>query len=498
MLGDLGVGLPHLVGANILAIRDLILQARQVHLGQHRHLRGNAALVSQLHAGVGEAFLRRRGKQVEQVEGELQAGVVPRIVDEVTVGVVLDVVIECEVREQAQHGALGFLDGDAAGVGLLAYVGILHQRQLFHALHRHIEQRGVNLVARFLHLEILVERRIDQVRELDAARREFLFDAFEQAQVFQQLALVAQRIDRRANAFGLGLACVLQRIFCKRNRLAHIVAQLLRAGSAPEGGSYILDQRMHCLAAAFGGDQYAVTLLLGREVAEAEVEQVPRQAEVVHLVRALGGNVGIGKRRRTGHRVDAACDEILVTRDVAGRCHEARQHVPTGGIELVERQCFFHYLDAAVEVVFQRAGNCLIHRQCARDRRNALAGRNTISGGLCRKFTLGERLEGNGAAPRQCQSCCNNRCRCKRGRFQRGPFDRTDGMKGACFFCRRKFHGLGNEGLIGMGAARSGRAPRKGLSALTPAQVSRHLLFFTRTCPESTFFVSIMEGSLRM
>ena len=106
------VGVVDVAVTLLLAQGVLPLLPGQVHLRDHCHVSGQAALVGQLDAGVGQFFLRVHRGQVHQVEGQLQARLVPAAVDEVAVGVVVEAVVEADVGEQPDQGLAGLQASD--------------------------------------------------------------------------------------------------------------------------------------------------------------------------------------------------------------------------------------------------------------------------------------------------------------------------------------------------------------------------------------------------
>jgi hypothetical protein len=104
-------------------------------------------------------------------------------------------------------------------------------------------------------------------------------DGLEQAQVLEQLALVAQGIQRAAHAQAFGAARVAQGVLGQTYGPADVVAQLLRSQGAEEGRPHILQQQVHGLALALAGRQRAVALLASGVVAQAQVEQTPGELQ---------------------------------------------------------------------------------------------------------------------------------------------------------------------------------------------------------------------------
>ena len=127
--------------------------------------------------------------------------------------------------------------------------------------------------------------------------RKLLVDGFKETQVFQQLTLIAQGIQRSAQAFIFRLAGVVHRFFCLSDGAGHFSAQFLGAGCPPKGCAHVLNQQMHSLSTTLGGDQHTVTILLGGVVAEAKIEQTPSHAEIEGCVFLGAGNVRVGQRR---------------------------------------------------------------------------------------------------------------------------------------------------------------------------------------------------------
>lgn len=71
--------------------------------------------------------------------------------------------------------------------------------------------------------------------------RQLLIDVFEQTQVFEQLPLEAQGVQRAAQALGFGLAGFGECDFGFGDGGLHARSQLLGARGAPEGAAHVLD-----------------------------------------------------------------------------------------------------------------------------------------------------------------------------------------------------------------------------------------------------------------
>jgi hypothetical protein len=161
--------------------------------------------------------LRRHRQQTQQVERDLQPGFAPAVVDQIAVCAVVGGVVEGQAGEHAQHHALGLFAGNAGTVLAFTQVGVAHQGQRFHVFHRALQPGGGRALRRLGHAPgrgCLAGGHAHQGRQFQARGRELLLDHFQQAQVFQQLALVAQRLHRRAQFFGFDLAHIGQRQSC--------------------------------------------------------------------------------------------------------------------------------------------------------------------------------------------------------------------------------------------------------------------------------------------
>ena len=148
----------------------------------------------------------------------------------------------------------------------------------------------------------LFGRQIDQLRQLDLGNREQRLGAFELAYQIEQRFLVAQRIDRRAQSFGLHLARIRQRRFGGTDGIGDLMIQPLRAGGAPECATDILQQRLDHLAPLFMADQDAIGLLARGKIADAKIKDVPRHQQVGGEVVPIGGDRGRQGLRAGGVR----------------------------------------------------------------------------------------------------------------------------------------------------------------------------------------------------
>ena len=379
VLGNATVGFPDRIGALELAEGVGVLLATKVHLRHHRHLYGNATLVGEGDAGIGQLQLGRAGEQIEQVEGKLGAGFLPVVVHQVVVGVVVEAVVEGERREELDQRLAGFFAGDAGVVVLLTDIGVGEDGAFFHGFDRNRQGFAVDRQIRFNQFQLAADRCVDQGSEFDMGGGQFLVDGFEQAQVFQHLALVTQGVERVAQAFGFGLAGIGQGFFRHLGSAAHLVAQLLGADGTPEGGAHILHQQVHRLAPLFAGDQHAVGLLAGVVVANAKVEHVPAQAERADNVLTFLRDEA---RARQGavFGIAAFADLVVVAPAVAGLGQQLGQHVVMGNVELTEGEGFFHHARTAVEVEFEGAGQGFVERHRAGNRFD-IAARCLLVGG---------------------------------------------------------------------------------------------------------------------
>ncbi len=123
-----------------------------------------------------------------------------------------------------------------------------------------------------------------------------------------------------------------------------------------------LDDGIDHLATTLLDDQSLIPLLLGVDVADAEVEYVPDHGQVGDAtVFILGGRwlqrLGMGLHTLTARTTD------IVTSGIPGRQRHARQHVEAGEVQLTLGQGLLHDLQAAFEVVFHRTGHGVVQGQ---------------------------------------------------------------------------------------------------------------------------------------
>jgi hypothetical protein len=154
-------------------------------LGDDAQLGGHASLIGQSHARFCQLDLGRAGEQVHQVEGHLQASFSPVLVDQVAVGVVLEAVIEAQVRKQTDQGAAGFIARNAGVVVLLAQVCVLLQRQFFELADGDVHGMGRNIFKLgLLYLDERADRCIDERGQIHHGGGEFLLNRLQQPHVF--------------------------------------------------------------------------------------------------------------------------------------------------------------------------------------------------------------------------------------------------------------------------------------------------------------------------
>ena len=168
--------------------------------------------------------------------------------------------------------------------------------------------------------------------------------------------------------------------------------ELLRTGGSPECASDVLDQDVHRFASPLGGDQYSISILLCRDIADAKIKQVPGQPQIFGRVLAVTGNVGVREGGRSGYGVGRVGDEIVVPIGIASLGHELREHVVFADIKLLEGQRFFHHLGTPVKVVFERPGNRFFQRQCILHRLNIRLRHDPVFGTLLKNLLRPKRI----------------------------------------------------------------------------------------------------------
>ena len=100
--------------------------------------------------------------------------------------------------------------------------------------------------------------------------------------------LVGERIERRAQPFRLRLTRLLQRLLGLGQQRADVALEALSTDCLPIGFAHLLHHQLHDLAAALLDDEHAIGLFFCLEVADAEVEQVPRERQVSRPVVLIG------------------------------------------------------------------------------------------------------------------------------------------------------------------------------------------------------------------
>ena len=131
--------------------------------------------------------------------------------------------------------------------------------------------------------------------------------------------------------------------------------QALCDAGAPVGLEDFFDEVVDDFAAAFLGDEDAVGLLFGLEVADAEIEYVPGKGEVGDAAAGVlgGGEPGVVQGVNVGVVVIfAGGAEFAVPKLVTGVSGELGQHVEGGDFELGVLEHGFHQGETVVVVVF--------------------------------------------------------------------------------------------------------------------------------------------------
>mgnify|MGYP003394029937 CR=1 FL=1 len=134
---------------------------------------------------------------------------------------------------------------------------------------------------------------------------------------------------------------------------------------APVGLEDFLDEVVDDLAATFLGDEDAVGLLLGLEVTDAEVEDVPSEGEVGDAAAGVlgGGEAGLVEGVGAGVEVFAGGAELTFPEAVAGAGGELGQHVEGGDFKLGVLQDGFHEGEPVVVVVLEGTRQGIVEAQ---------------------------------------------------------------------------------------------------------------------------------------
>ena len=142
--------------------------------------------------------------------------------------------------------------------------------------------------------------------------------------------------------------------------------EALGDAGAPVGLEDFLDEVVDDLAAALLGDEDAVGLLLGLEVADAEVEEVPGEGEVGDAAAGVlgGGELALPEDVLAGVEVVfAGGAELALAELVAGAGGELGQHVEGGDLELGVLEHGLHEGEPMVVVVLEGAREGVVEGQ---------------------------------------------------------------------------------------------------------------------------------------
>ena len=194
-----------------------------------------------------------------------------------------------------------------------------------------------------------------------------MLDRLQLADDLDQAFLIPQRLKRRAQPLLLDGRGILQRLARLDQQLVDLAQHPLASGRQPEGPAHLLDDRVDQPAAALMRNQDAVGLLVRLIIADAEVEDVPGQAEIGdEAVFVLAD--GRFDRAEVGDGVAAVRLVRGVARDESGAGRHARQHVVGGDVELPVLQQLLHQRLTGIEIVLDGSGHRLGHGDRAGNR----------------------------------------------------------------------------------------------------------------------------------
>ncbi len=143
--------------------------------------------------------------------------------------------------------------------------------------------------------------------------------------------------------------------------------QLVRRHRLPVGTLDLLDDPVQHLASAFDRDKGAIALLFRLEIADADVEQVPRELDIGSTVPRFLGE-GRLERLNLGSFGYARRGVVVVSPIVAGICGDARQHLRQGEIQLTLLQRDLGLRELSVIIVLECPSDRLFDGQRPLDR----------------------------------------------------------------------------------------------------------------------------------
>ena len=343
------------------------LMPGNVHLGENRHADGLTTKRSEFFAKLSALQNLRRSEEAHQVPAHLSAHVRPVIVGQVLIAVVVETRKKLNIREELQERHAGFEHSIAREIAFFANLRAAHHGEHFEVTELIGHGRnGLSIRRGNGELEWRPRLQVHEGRELGFALHQFVFERFELTNHVEKVTLVAKRIERlheAAAARFLGLSQSLRSVV---ERISNLVAQTLGADGREPGRTGLTSNISHHAAAAFFGGIGLVGRSLGFKVAQTEIEHIPREFQIGRPAVAFAA-LRRHERLLAGCKRFARACELVGAVAIPCRRRELRQEAHALHISDVFLHRTLHHGQAVFEVVLERTGNSLFHRNGSRD-----------------------------------------------------------------------------------------------------------------------------------
>lgn len=307
-----------------------------------------------------------RGDEVKQVDGGPGAGLEPEVVEEEGVGVEVAADGDGEPGQDLEHLFPDIGTADALLVDLFPKVAAVEQAEVLEFGDGGLEFGRLGGDGGLGKAEVGVQRGVDEPGKLGLGDEEIAPELLKLVDDPKQAALVFEHAEDGLQAVAFNCPADCQGALGLDEDGLEPGQQALGDAGAPVGLEDFLDEVVDDFAAALLGDEDAVGLLLGLEVADAEVEDVPGEGEVGDAAAGVlgGGELALPKDVLAGVEVVfAGGAELALAELVAGVGGELGQHVEGGDLELGVLEHGFHERQPVVVVVLEGARQGIVEGQ---------------------------------------------------------------------------------------------------------------------------------------
>lgn len=368
---DAAVDFVELFGVLVAVQGFEVLLVADVDLDDGGNAEGFAPCPGDFDLGLGGFPDFGRGDEVEEVDAGPGTGFKPEVVDEEGVGVEVEAEGDGQPRQDFEHFFPDVGAADAFLVDFFPQVAAVEQAEVFEFGDGALEFGRFGGFKGLRQFEVGVQGGVDEPGQSRLGDEEVALEFFELVDDAQQAALVFEDADDGLQAVAFDAAADLEGMLGFGQDGVEAGQEAFGDAGAPVGLEDFFDEVVDDFAAAFLGDEDAVGLLFGLEVADPEVEDVPGEGEVGEAAAGVlgGGELALPEDVLAGvEEVFAGGAEFAFPEGVAGTGGELGQHVEGGDFKLGVLEYGLHEAEPVVVVVFERPRQGFVEGQRRLDR----------------------------------------------------------------------------------------------------------------------------------